>query len=67
MPVQTVNKGLNTRFRKVTNVTCGLSGFLSSDKGLGVDGSESVDDDFSSYGLDWVDHYSYCSWVELLE
>lgn len=52
---------------QMTNVTCRLPGFLTSHDGLRVDGSESVNDDFASYRLNWVDHDGDCSRVELLE
>jgi hypothetical protein len=67
MPIETMYKCLDTRFGEMTNVACCLPGFLSGNEGLSVDGSESVNDDFSSYGLDWVYDDSDGSRVELFK
>jgi hypothetical protein len=67
MSVQAVNQSLDTWFIQMTNVTCRLTRFLTGHEGLRVDRSESVNDDFTTDGLDGVDDYCYCSRVELLE
>jgi hypothetical protein len=51
----------------MTNVACCLPGFLSGNEGLSIDGSESVDYDFTSYGLNGVYDDSDGSRVELFE
>ena len=67
MPIEPMYKCLDTRFGEMTNVACCLPGFLSCNEGLSVDGSESVDYDFSTNGLDRVYDDCDCSWMELFE
>ena len=51
MPVEAVNKGLDGGLVQVTQVGGALSGFLTQHQRLGVDESESVNDDLSLDGL----------------
>lgn len=62
-----MNQRLYTRLVQMSNVTRRLSGFLAGHDRRRGDGAEGVDDDFASDGLDRVDHYGYCSRVELFE
>ena len=45
--VQAVNKSLNRRLIKMTQVRCTLAGFLAEHEGLWVDKAESVNDDLA--------------------
>lgn len=67
MPVKTMNQSLDTRLVEVTQITGRLSTLLTLDEGLGVDRSESVNDDFSTDRLNRVDNYGHTSGVELFE
>ena len=51
----------------MSDVGCGLPGFLSKHECLRVDETESVDDDFALDGLDRVDDHSDSAGCELLE
>ena len=51
----------------MSDVGCGLPGFLSEHEGLRVDEAESVDDDLALDGLDGVDDHSDSAGCELLE
>lgn len=67
MPIQTMNQSLDTRFIEMAQITSCLSRLLSLDKGLGVDRSESVNDDFTTDGLNRIHDYSYTSRIELFK
>lgn len=62
-----MNQRLYARLVQVSDVTRRLSGFLAGHDRRRGDGTEGVDDDFASNGLDGVDHYGDCSGVELFE
>lgn len=67
LPIQVVNQRLYARLVQVSDVTRRLPRFLAGHDRRRGDGTEGVDDDFASDGLDGVDHYGYCSGVELFE
>jgi len=67
MPVQAVDQCLDRRLVQVTDVARCLTGLLAGHEGLGIDRPESVNNDFSSDGLDRVDNDSDGTWVKLLE
>jgi len=67
LPVQVVYQGLYARLVEVTHVARRLSRLLTRHDGGRRNSSESVDDDFTSHGLDRVDNDSHRSRVELLE
>lgn len=56
MPVQTVDQSLDRGFVQMTNIASRLSRFLTGNEGLWVDGSESVNHDFTTNRLDGVDN-----------
>ncbi len=62
-----MNQCLDTRLIQMSNVRSGLSSFLSSHDLMRIDGSECVDDDFTTNGLDGVDDDGYGAGVELFE
>jgi len=67
LPIEVMYQCLYTRLVQVADVARRLSRFLSRhDTGWG-DGPESVDDDFSTDGLDGIDDDGYSSRVELFE
>ena len=51
----------------MSDVGCGLPGFLPEHEGLRVDEAESVDDDLALHGLDGVDDHSDSAGCELLK
>ena len=67
MPVQAVNQCLDRWLVQVTDVARCLTGLLAGHERLRVDRPESVNNDFSSDGLDRVDDDSDGTWVKLLE
>jgi len=67
LPVQVVHQGLYAGLVEVSHVTRCLSRLLARHDGGGRNSSESVDDDFTSHGLNRVDNDSHRSRVELLE
>jgi hypothetical protein len=67
LPIQVVNQRLYARLVQMSDVTRRLPRFLAGHDRRRGDGTEGVDDDFTSDGLDGVDHYGDCSGVELFE
>jgi hypothetical protein len=67
LPVQIVHQSLYARLVEVSDVTRRLSGFLARHDGGWGNGTEGVDNDFPSNGLNRVDDDSHCSRIELLE
>jgi hypothetical protein len=64
MPVETVDQSLDTGLVQVSNVARRLSRLLAGEKRVWVYGSESVDNDLSSDGLNGVDDHGHSSWME---
>jgi hypothetical protein len=62
-----MNQRLYARLVQMSDVARRLPRFLAGHDRRRGDGTEGVDDDFASDGLDGVDHYGYCSRVELFE
>lgn len=62
-----MNQRLYTRLVQMSDVTRRLPRFLAGHDRRRGDGTEGVDDDFASDGLNGVDHYGDCSRVELFE
>lgn len=54
MPVQAVDKGLNGGLVDVSDIRCSLAWLLPSNNSLWLNKTESVDNDLSFHGLDWV-------------
>jgi hypothetical protein len=67
MPVETVDQSLDTGLVQVSDVARCLSRLLTGEKRIGVYGSESVDDDLSSNGLNGVNDHGHSSWVKRFE
>jgi hypothetical protein len=65
--VEAVNQSLDRGLVEVSNVGCGLPGFLSEHECLRVDEAEGVNDDLALDGLDRVDDHSDSAGCELLE
>lgn len=59
MPIQAMDKGLDTGLVDVSDIRSRLSWFLTHDDTVGVYESEGVDYDFALDGLDGVDDYCY--------
>lgn len=62
-----MNECLNGRLVQVSQIRCALSWFLSQHERLWIDESESIDDNFTLYGLDRIYHYSNSSGRQLFE
>lgn len=65
--VEAVDQSLDRGLVEVSNVGCGLPGFLSEHECLRVDETESVDDNLALDGLDGIDDNSDGARCELLE
>jgi hypothetical protein len=62
-----MDQRLYARLVQMSDVTRRLPRFLAGHDRRRGDGTEGIDDDFTSDRLDGVDHYGDCSRVELFE
>jgi hypothetical protein len=67
MSVESVDQSLDRGLVEMAKVRRRLAGFLTHHESLGIDESESVDDDFALDGLDGVDDDGDGAWGQLLE